>query len=101
MPEPQEQDKSKRVRVFGPDNKYYQFPSGTTKEAAVSFFKKKGITSPESKPLPAQATPKVAGAEVPKPAPVQQPAQQPTYGQKMDVEAEREQAVISRLRPRW
>jgi hypothetical protein len=45
MPEPQEQ---KKVRVFGPDNKYYQFPTGTTKEAAVSYFKKKGITSPEA-----------------------------------------------------
>src|SRR6266481_8081418 len=57
MPEPQEQDKPKGVRVFGPDNRYYRFPEGTTKEAAVAFFKKRGISSPESpapKTTPAQ-----------------------------------------------
>ena len=30
--------------VQGPDGKKYQFPKGTTKEQAVSYFKKKGIT---------------------------------------------------------
>jgi len=29
--------------VQGPDGKQYQFPSGTTKDQAVSYFKKKGI----------------------------------------------------------
>jgi hypothetical protein len=41
----------KRIRVFGPDNKYYSFPPGTTKDKIGSFFKEKGITSPESKPV--------------------------------------------------
>jgi hypothetical protein len=56
MPEPQAEPK--KVRVFGPDNRYYQFPAGTTKEAAVSYFKKKGITSPES-PAPKSEMAKV------------------------------------------
>ncbi len=95
MPEPQETTDKKRVRVFGPDNRYYSFPEGTTKDTAVSFFKKKGITSPES-PAPKP----VAAPEVKAP-PVQASPQKPTVGQKMDIEAEREQASISRFRPRW
>jgi hypothetical protein len=31
------------VPVTGPDGKQYQFPDGTTKEAAIAYFKKKGI----------------------------------------------------------
>jgi hypothetical protein len=92
MPEPQQDDK-KHVRVFGPDNKYYQFPAGTTKDAAVAFFKKRGITSPETKPAAPQAAPQQTGVPAP-----QGP---PTIGQKMDVEAEREQGMVSRYRPRW
>lgn len=50
-----------QVRVLGPDNKYYKFPTGTTKDQAVSYFKKKNILSPETKPPAAQgATPSVA-----------------------------------------
>jgi hypothetical protein len=41
--------------VFGPDNRYYSFPEGTTKNVAVSFFKKRGITSPEA-PAPKPST---------------------------------------------
>ena len=37
------------VTVQGPDGKTYQFPAGTDKQAAISYFKKKGIgASPES-----------------------------------------------------
>lgn len=46
-----------QVRVLGPDNKYYKFPTGTTKDQAVSYFKKKNILSPETKPPAAQVTP--------------------------------------------
>lgn len=31
------------VDVHGPDGKQYQFPDGTTKEAAIAYFKKNGI----------------------------------------------------------
>lgn len=34
--------------VQGPDGNLYQFPSGTTKEAAISYFKKKGIGAPST-----------------------------------------------------
>jgi hypothetical protein len=67
MPDPQEQqDKPKGVRVFGPDNRYYRFPEGTTKEAAVAFFKKRGISSPES-PAP-KTTPTTEPKTAQKPA---------------------------------
>jgi hypothetical protein len=33
------------VKVLGPDGKRYLFPAGTTKEKAIDYFKKKGITS--------------------------------------------------------
>jgi hypothetical protein len=55
MPEPQEQKDS--VRVLGPDNKHYVFPKGTSKEQAISYFRKKNILSPESKPPAAVVTP--------------------------------------------
>ncbi len=97
MPEPQAEPK--RVRVFGPDNKYYSFPEGTTKETAVSFFKKKGITSPEA-PKPA-AVSAPASATPPTPKPEAKAVTKPTVGQKMDIEAEREMGIISRFRPRW
>ena len=31
------------VTVEGPDGKTYDFPAGTTKEAAITYFKKKSI----------------------------------------------------------
>jgi hypothetical protein len=34
------------VRVLGPDRKTYLFPAGTNKDAAVRYFKSKGITGP-------------------------------------------------------
>jgi hypothetical protein len=34
------------VKVLGPDGKKYLFPPRTTKEDAIDYFKKKGITSP-------------------------------------------------------
>jgi hypothetical protein len=34
---------SKESKFQGPDGKHYLFPDGTTKEAAISYFKKKGI----------------------------------------------------------
>jgi hypothetical protein len=47
MPETQEQ----QVTVVGPDKKTYKFPAGTTKDKAVAYFKKKGISAPkDSKP---------------------------------------------------
>lgn len=33
------------VQVKGPDGKTYQFPDGTDKDAAIRYFKKKGISS--------------------------------------------------------
>lgn len=106
MPEPQETSgapKKKGVRVFGPDNRYYQFPEGTTKEGAVSFFKNKGITSPESPVFkPKAATPPVTGVKPPVGGtPPKAVPQKPTYGQKMDIEAQSEMEAISRFRPRW
>lgn len=95
-------EKKKGVRVYGPDNRYYQFPEGTTKEAAVSFFKKKGILSPESPrykptaPAPGATPPAAAAAQ-----PQAGPKPEPTYGQKMDIEARNEMEAISRFRPRW
>jgi hypothetical protein len=51
------------IRVFGPDNKYYRFPTGTTKDQAIGYFKQKGITSPESKvPKTAKIPPSAPGA---------------------------------------
>jgi len=84
----------KHVRVFGPDNRYYQFPQGTTKEAAVSFFKKKGITSPESSTPKSSTTPEAKPPESTKPeAPKTQTPQ--------DIQAQQAQAQIARFRPRW
>ena len=34
------------VTVHGPDGNTYQFPDGTSKEAAIAFFKKKGVGAP-------------------------------------------------------
>jgi len=34
------------VRLLGPDGRMYRFPPGTTKESAMSYFKKKGVLSP-------------------------------------------------------
>lgn len=76
MPNGQEQDQQSKpqrdyVKVFGPDNRYYRFPKGTTKDQAVSYFKTKGITSPESPaPKPAAGTP-------PRPSPGTPPAPTP------------------------
>src|SRR6267378_5156306 len=72
------QAEPKRVRVFGPDNRYYSFPEGTTKEAAVSFFKKKGVTSPEA---PAPKPAKVTAPAAPTPQPVKQaPEESSAFG---------------------
>lgn len=38
MPDPQ------NVAVQGPDGNQYSFPAGTTKDQAISYFKKKGVT---------------------------------------------------------
>lgn len=37
------------VQVQGPDGRKYAFPKGTTKEAAIGYFKKKGISAPAKK----------------------------------------------------
>lgn len=94
-------EKKKGVRVYGPDNRYYRFPEGTTKEAAVSFFKKRGILSPESPKYKAAAP--VAGATPPAAAapPQTGPKPESTYGQKMDIEARQEMSDIAKYRPRW
>jgi hypothetical protein len=41
MPDPQPQ----QVTVVGPDKKTYKFPAGTTKDKAIAYFKKKGISA--------------------------------------------------------
>lgn len=40
------------VRVKGPDGQSYAFPDGTNKEAAIAYFKKKGITAPDTTTTP-------------------------------------------------
>src|SRR6266852_2286886 len=95
MPELQEQDKPKGVRVFGPDNRYYRFPEGTTKEKAVAFFKAKGITSAESSAFKPSTTPRPkpqAAAPTPKPA-------QPTAAEKDPIVQFTKQ--LQQRRPRW
>lgn len=72
MPEPGQElqpqnQQPKKVRVFGPDNRYYSFPEGTTKEKAVAFFKQKGITSAESKPPKLGSAAKAAPPTTPEP----------------------------------
>lgn len=42
------------VRVKGPDGQSYSFPDGTDKDAAVAYFKKKGISAPAALPTAAQ-----------------------------------------------
>lgn len=44
------------VKVIGPDKKEYQFPDGTTKDAAVRYFKSKGL-SPGAQQASAPAAP--------------------------------------------
>jgi len=44
------------VEVQGPDGKTYQFPDGTDKAAAISYFKRKGIGVKAAAPAP-RATP--------------------------------------------
>src|SRR6267154_3209752 len=92
----QPDEAKKHVRVFGPDNRYYQFPQGTTKEAAVSFFKKKGITTPESAvPKPsAQAAPAEKPPEAKPVSPKQETTPQAIHAQQL-------QSQIARWRPRW
>ena len=52
MPETTVPDQTQTVDVHGPDGKLYKFPKGTTKDKAISYFKKKGIgvkqTAPKS-----------------------------------------------------
>jgi hypothetical protein len=40
------------VQVQGPDGATYQFPDGTDKNAAIAYFKKKGIGAPKVAPTP-------------------------------------------------
>lgn len=56
------------VTITGPDGQDYQFPSGTDKNAAIAYFKAKGIGMPKNA---SQASPDpiaAAIASVPKPA---------------------------------
>jgi hypothetical protein len=46
MPEPQQQSSADNaVHVVGPDGKHYKFPAGTTRDKAVEYFKKKGVST--------------------------------------------------------
>lgn len=83
------------VPVTGPDGQLYHFPTGTTKESAVSYFKKKGIgAAPSSAPGGAPPQAKVEPAA----PPISQP---PTRGQAVDQSLEQWQGSISKWRPRW
>lgn len=84
------------VKVRGPDGKRYVFPSGTTKDKAVSYFKTKGIgatpapTPDASKPTKEPVAPKAA-----------EQSKDSTYFQQQDKNIEHIQASIQRWRPRW
>jgi hypothetical protein len=61
MPETQQQSSADNaVHVVGPDGKHYKFPAGTTRDKAVEYFKKKGVTS-----APAASAPKPASSTAP------------------------------------
>lgn len=68
-----------QVRVLGPDNKYYRFPKGTTKDQAISYFRGKNILSPESKPPAASVTPPTTKPGAPPAAGVDFKQQHPFY----------------------
>jgi hypothetical protein len=53
----QTQTQSDTVNVQGPDGKTYGFPKGTTKEAAVAYFKKKNIGVAAKAPPTTQTQP--------------------------------------------
>lgn len=79
------------VQVNGPDGKQYQFPSGTTKDAAIAYFKKKGIGAAAPSTPPKTQAP---------PASAPQSKDQTTF-QKLNQGTQALQDSIQRWRPRW
>lgn len=106
-----------QVPVQGPDGKQYMFPQGTDKDAAIGYFKKKGIGAAPAQPSPAGGTtpkepaaPSFTGGQpsgVPSPSAATQPSvapkaqKDPTMFQSMGTDMEGVQSSIQRWRPRW
>jgi hypothetical protein len=91
--QPQQTPKRDYLKVLGPDNRHYRFPTGTSKDQVINYFKTKGITSPESKaPAKAQEPPK---------APPQTPAPPPQQTPQARQAEESYKQIESMPRPRW
>jgi hypothetical protein len=80
MPDPQQQQTGTAVddyvRVKGPDGKSYRFPSGTTKDTAINYFKTKGIgVAQPNKPVAPPPALQGGAASQASPPPTPQPTQ--------------------------
>src|ERR1700730_1625371 len=88
------------VPVTGPDGKRYRFPSGTTKDSAIAYFKKKGIGAAPSSAPDRSTTPRKAGDAAPS-VPTTQPRKSDNYFYQSGQAYSQLQSSIQRWRPRW
>jgi hypothetical protein len=88
------------VPVNGPDGKLYHFPTGTTKESAVAYFKKKGIGAAPTQ-TPAVASPATpAKVESSAPSAPASPGHDSAF-KVLSKTSEDAMTELGQMRPRW